>query len=239
MANETTPQALPNQQSQTIPAGNHTAPAPSLDKAMIELQRREKALRDEQAKIKDAVSLSSLKERAAKDRNGLLKELGLDDLIQADPNDPVAELKKQLEDMQNRQKSREEQEAQERMFQSFQSQFKEKSNDYELTSLLGREKDLFDYIHSNKTESGDLPDWTEAAKQLEDMILADLSKFKGSKKVMELFASQKPETPRHPLDNRATMTSTDSQATAPNSNATPAPNRYQQLDQLKQHLKFV
>lgn len=245
MANDNAPNGQPGQapqhlSSQTVPAGNHAAPnAQPLDKQILEIARREKELRKQQEALKGAVPIEALRERAKADRNSVLKELGLDDLVKVDENDPVAAIKKQLEDMQRSQAERDRLEQEEKMYKSFRDEFSQKSDEFELSAKLGRDRDVFEAMLSNRDEDGNLPDWTQLAKQLEDNILAQVAQLKGSKKLAALLQDEKPATPqRHPLDTSTTLTSSDRTATQSTQESSPALGRQQQLDQLAKLIKF-
>lgn len=242
MANENQPgnPAPQHISSQTVPSGNHAPNAQPLDKQVLEIARREKELRKQQESLKGAVTFDSLKERAQKDRNGLLKELGLTDLIQEDPNDPVAALKKQLEDMQRSQAEKDRQEQESKMYESFRTEFSQKSDEFELSSKLGRDRDVFEAMLAHEKESGERPDWTQLARQLEDNILAQLTQLKGSKKISEIFGSpeNKAAPQRHPLDTSTTLTSSDRPVSQPANESAPTPSRQQLIDQLSKQIKF-
>lgn len=241
MANENQPgQAPQHLSSQTVPAGNHTPGAGQpLEKQMLELARREKEVRKMQESLKGSVSLDSLKERAQKDRNGLLKELGLDDLIQEDTNDPVAALRKQIEDMQLAQQRKEQEAEYNREFESFKSQAKEKPDDFEIVSSLGYEKQLFDEMKAHFAQHGEMPDPSTYIKGLEDTIRNQLTSLKGSKKFSDIFGSPTPAPQaRHPLDQGSTLSHSDRTSTQPPTDSAPTMSRQQMLQEASKLIKF-
>lgn len=239
MANENTPGLAPaHLSSQHVPGGNSTASTP-YEKQVLELQRREKELRKQQEALKGSVSFDSLKERAKSDRAGLLRELGLDDLITEDSNDPLTALKKQMDAMRNEQLEKDRAAQEDRDFESLTSQLRSKSDDYELITKLGSERQVFEAMKRYKAEHGEMPDAFEIAKQLEDATYGQLNALKGSKKLSELFKSEStPSTPRHPLDQSSTMTSNDRTSTSQAEPASPTMSRQQMIEAASKHIKF-
>lgn len=242
MANENQPgQAPQHQSSQHVPPGNQTAAqnAQPLEKQMLELARREKEVRKMQESLKGSVSFDSLKERAQKDRNGLLKELGLDDLIQEDTNDPVSALRKQIEDMQKAQQLKEQEAEYNREFEAFKSQAKEKPEDYEIVSSLGYEKDVFDQIKAHMSQHGEMPDHNEIIKGLENTVRQQLTALKGVKKFSDIFGSTSPAPQaKHPLDQGSTLTNSDRTSTQQPTDSAPTMSRQQMIEQASKHIKF-
>lgn len=243
MANENQPgQAPQHLSSQAVPAGNQTAAANSqpLEKQMLELARREKEVRKMQESLKGSVSIDSLKERAQKDRNSLLKELGLDDLVKEESNDPVSALRKQIEDMQNQQRLKEQEDQYNREFESFKSQAREKQDDYEIVNSLGYEKQLFDSMKAHFAEHGEMPDPSPLIKQLEDTIRNQLTSLKGSKKFSDIFGepTPPPAQARHPLDQGSTLTNSDRTSTQSPTDSAPTLTRQQMIEQASKLIKF-
>lgn len=242
MANENQPgQAPQHLSSQTVPAGNQTQASSNqpLEKQMLELARREKEVRKMQESLKGAVSVESLRERAQKDRNGLLKELGLDDLIQEDTNDPVSALRKQIEDMQKAQQLKEQEEAYNREFESFKSQTKDKQDDYEIVSRLGYEKQLFDEMKAYRDQHGEMPDPAAIIKGLEDTIRNQLTALKDTKKFSDIFGSSTPAPQaKHPLDQGSTLTNSDRTSTQQPTDSAPTMSRQQMIENASKHIKF-
>jgi len=242
MANEMTPNQAPqHMQSQNVPAGNHAPQAQPLDRALAELQRREKEIRKREESLKDSVSLSSLKDRAKSDHASVLKELGLDHLLGGSApveNDPVADLRRQLEDMQNAQKAREQEAAREKAYQEFLNGFSQKKDDFELTHILGRERDVFE-AHLEPDEAGEPGNWENLASTLENNILEQVTKLLASKKVSALVKEKFGNQQRHPLDSSSTLTTGDKPNSAPTSNQPQGESRQQVLDRLASQIKFT
>ena len=237
MANDNAPlnpQTTPNQQN--VPAGNHTPQAVPMEKSVLELQKREREVQKREAALKGAVPMESLKERAQKDRNALLRELGLDDLITEDTSDPVVSLRKEMEAMKAAASKKEQAEREATERQALKSKLHEKKDDFELLIKLGYEDKVFEMLRNHDAEAGE-PDPYSYAKQLDDAIFNDISALKGSKRLADLFKSEAAPQ-RHPLDTNATMTSSDRTQTAQTSPATPSSNRFQELQDLAKHLKF-
>ncbi len=238
MANDNAPlnpQTTPNQQN--VPAGNHTPQAVPMEKSLIELQKREKELVKREAALKGAVPFESLKERAQKDRNGLLRELGLDDLITEDTNDPVVALRKEMEAMKAAAQKKEQDEIESRERQALKSKLHEKKDDIESVVALGYEDRVFEMLRNHDAEAGE-PDPYSYAKQLEDAIYKDIEALKGTKRFSDFIKSVSSTQPRHPLDTNATINSSDRTQTSQTSPATPSSNRFQELQDLAKHLKF-
>ncbi len=238
MANDNAPvnpQTTPNQQN--VPAGNHTPNAMPMEKSLLELQKREKELVKREAAIKNAVSMDSLKERAQKDRNALLRELGLTDLITEDTSDPVVALRKEMEAMKAAAEKKERDELEARERQGLRSKLHEKKDDFESVVALGYEDKVYEMLRDHDSEAGE-PDPYSYAKQLEDAIYKDIEALKGTKRFAEFIKSVNPTTQRHPLDTNATMTSNDRTQTEQTGQTPPAKNRYQELQDLAKHLKF-
>ncbi len=222
----------------TIPPGDHTPGKESLDRAVLELQRRERELQKREQALKSGPDMAALRERAKTDRDGLLKELGLDGIAVAatEEVDPVSSLQARLEAFEKAQREREEKERADREFEQFKSKFQEKAADYEFSSLLGKDKDLFDYVYSQRGEDGSYPDWEESAKQLEETIIGQLKTLSQAKKFAGLFAQA---GVKHPLDSKATLTSGDrpvSQSPYTTSHETTGESRQEQIDRLTSEL---
>lgn len=243
MANENQPGNAPqHQSSQIVPPGNQTNAGTNsqpLEKQMLELARREKETRKLQESLKGAVTIESLRERGKADRNSVLKELGFDDLIQEDANDPIAALRKQIEDMKNLQDSKEKEAQDAREFEDFKAQFGQKPDDTEIVSRLGLEKQVFDAVRAHQSEHGEMPDMYQIAKELEDVILQQVTSLKGSKKLSDLFKSDSaPTQAKHPLDQGSTLTHSDRTSTQQATDSAPTMSRQQMIEQASKLIKF-
>ena len=227
--------------SQIVPPGNHTPGSnQSLEKQMLELARREKEVRKMQESLKGSVPLDSLRERAKTDRNGLLKELGLDDLIPQDANDPVSALQKQIQEMQKQNELKERQAQEARDFEQLKSQLSQKPDDYEGIRALQYENLVHDKIREYHAEHGEMPDAYQIAKQLEDTIFEQVSSLKGTKKFASLFESAGKPAPqdKHPLDQSTTITSSDRTSTQQPTDNAPTMSRQQAIDAASKLIKF-
>lgn len=240
-----TTQVTPSQQSQVVPPGNQTAAANSqpLEKQMLELARREKEVRKMQESMKNMVSLEDLRSRGAQDRNSVLKELGFDDLVQQDANDPIAALKKQIEDMQSQQRAEQTKKEESEYFESLKSKLGEKSDDYELIKTLGYENQVFEALKAHKSQHGEVPDGYEfeVAKQLEDVLFNQISSAATAKKIAALFnkTEEKPNTQaRHPLDQSTTLNTSDRASTQTPTDSAPTMSRQQMIENAAKHIKF-
>lgn len=199
-------------QSQQVPPGNHTTAAPPLEKQLLALQQRERALQKREAEIKNMVSLDSLKERAKADRAGLLKELGMEDLApQPDPNDPMASMKKQLQDLQDKLANDARQKEEQAYFDSIRSGLREKGDEYELLDKLGMYDSLFDNIRSHAAQHNEMPDHFEFAKQMQANLIDGIKKALGTKAMAPILQEFMPKpqsnTTKHPLDSSNTFNS--------------------------------
>lgn len=243
MANDNQPgQAPAHLSSQTVPAGNQTQ-ANQVDarpeKQLLELQRREKEVRKMQESLKGAVPFETLKERAKSDRNNLLRELGLDDLITEDDKDPVVSLRKEMEALKAAAQKREQEEIDARSRNEFKSKLQEKKDEFELLMKLGYEDKAYELFKNMDSEAGEPKDPFSVAKQLEDAIFNDISALKDSKKFAGLFKPEPSQSnQRHPLDNNSTINSSDRTQTQQTERA-PTTNRFQEIQDVSKHLKFT
>lgn len=246
MANDNQPGNAPqHMSSQIVPPGNQTQSngptAPSLEKQMLELARREKEVRKQQEALKGMVSMESLREKAKSDKYSVLKELGLDDLIPKDANDPISALQKQIEDMKQQAESERQQKERTARLEALRNEIAGKTDDYELINALGYHEQVFDSVEGHRSEHGEMPDVHSYAKQLEDLLFQQIASAKGTKKVSGLFQQSEPKPgsqAKHPLDQSTTMTSSDRTSTQQPTDSAPSLSRQQQIESLSKHIKF-
>lgn len=235
--------APPSQQSQAVPPGNQTQNnnGQPLEKQMLELSRQQKQLRQEREAMKGMVSLDELKSRGQKDRNAVLRELGFDDLVKEDLNDPISALKKQIEDMQNQQKQERSAKEDGDLFENLKSKLSQKPDDYELISKLGYENQVFEAIKAHRDQHGEMPDEYEIANNLENILQTQVLSAATAKKIAALLKQAEPSPApqaRHPLDQSTTLNSSDRTSTQTPTDSAPTMSRQQMIEQAAKHIKF-
>lgn len=238
--NANAPQNPPeHMQSQNVPPGNHAQPNDtSFEKRMAELARREKEVQKLKESLKDHVSLASIKDRAKTDRNSVLKELGMDDLIPQDANDPLTALQKRIDAMEAEKEQARQQQEQQKYKENLNERLKSKQDDFEFIHLLNLQDRVFDAIHKHYSETGEMPDEFGVASQIESLVQEQLNSVKGAKKLADWFKSAAQDNkPVHPLDKSQILNSSDRAATPPAPQEKPR-NKYDEIQALAQYINF-
>ncbi len=235
--NANAPQNVPPV-SQEAPQGNHTPADNSFEKRMAELVRREKEIQKAKESLKGHVSLDSLKERAKQDRNSVLKELGMEDLIPKDADDPVSILQKRLDAMEAEKEQARQQQELERYKQGLNERLKSKQDDFEFVHLLNLQDRVFESIHQHYQTTGEMPDEFEMAGRIESLVQEQLNAVKSAKKLSDWFkSSASDQKPVHPLDKSQTLNSSDNAVTPPAPTEKPR-SKYEEIQALAQHINF-
>lgn len=173
------------------PAQTTEPKGPSDETRLAVLARKERELRDREAKMKDVANLSELRELAKKDQKELFKRLGLTDTDltpQAEPesDDPLDGLRKEIEALRSKEAQRE--------IDSFKADIRKTleagGQEYELVTALGGADEVYNLIEAHYAETGEVLDAKQAAAQLETYLLEQAKKIVKAQKLKGLLTPE-------------------------------------------------
>ncbi len=180
------------QAPQESPAPATPAPTGPSDEARLAvIARKERELQQQQAKLKDAVSVSELKNLLKSDKSEFFKKLGISETdltTQPEPEaeDPIARLRAELDELRNKDAHRE--------TEAFKADIKKAleagGEEFELVNALGGVDDVYGLIEAHYQETGEVLDVKEAAAKLETYLLEQAKKLVKAQKLKGLLTPE-------------------------------------------------
>lgn len=188
---QTTTQAPVETSAQPATSVPSEPKGPSDETRLAVLARKERELREREAKMKDVASLAELRDLAKKDQKELFKRLGLSDdylnpRAESAPEDPLDGLRKEIEALRSKEAQRE--------IDSFKADIRKTlesgGQEYELVTALGGADEVYNLIEAHYQETGEVLDVKQAAAQLETYLLEQAKKIVKAQKLKGLLTPE-------------------------------------------------